>query len=559
MVNFQQPFFKKIIGTGEIPKKPNHTITNPIKQDVYVNSIEITPDAYFSRKGKIRILINDTVILKELEVGAYSGQKLFQIPLDNQILNKQSKIEFFVWNGLDRDKVSLSVNLQISDQPSSVVFSGIPTNVDELNSLISDNYISQQTQFQLDKLDSLIDSVDEISVSSETIPQAITQIQEELDSIPTPTGSYLTALNGIHSALIGLENGFDIDELFFVITTFNENLVYVADENPKLYDLLVSLKIQLEIASKNPALIPSRVDFLFPKRVYRNETAVQLINTKGNRNLIVLLGASTIEKPVNFSSGGSPGNVSINYTLSLGGNSTTSAGTVAGSQNAVVRTKVSKFDFKYPSVTDRQFDLDPSHSDKITIGTHNCVYAYTNHYFTTQYRHEASYTRTFDVYESDFANFSVETQLKNDVESSELRSIIGSKRYLRIVEKMSITIRTVYASSPNHANGSAVHTCPSSHYGNHTPSPTTFGDVADSSIVGGTARLSFEVKDANNNWFTLIPSTEVGAVTSGQQTTFEVGEAVSGHVLPSTQTHFRAKLAVTGGGIETSASIIRVA
>ena len=75
---------------------------------------------------------------------------------------------------------------------------------------------------------------------------------------------------------------------------------------------------------------------------------------------------------------------------------------------------------------------------------------------------------------------------------------------------------------------------------------------------GGSAKFSIQIKDASNNWQTLILSKEFGTITYGQQVLREIGESVSNHVLPSSQSLLRAVLEIEGG-IETSVSIIKVA
>ena len=184
-------------------------------------------------------------------------------------------------------------------------------------------------------------------------------------------------------------------------------------------------------------------------------------------------------------------------------------------------------------------------------------------YFLDTQTH-AHYTRTYDVFESEFEDFRIENQLKDNVPANEIQSVNGTKRYVRIVETLTILIKTIatrriiltqegrqFLSSADCSSGFQI--------GTLSVDAATYGNIGDSGIVGGTARLSFEVKDSDDVWYQHIASDEIGAITQGQKTLFEIGEAVSGHVLPSTQTHYRAKLQVTGGGIQTSVSIVRVA
>ncbi len=745
---YQKTFVKEIeTNVRKRPSNPQVKILNPLEKTIFVNSISLNFDPYFARRGKIVVEVGDDVVLPVAEVGAYRQSKTFQIPLENQEFYQQKSIKVWAWNPDSEENIFVVVKAKISESPVSLNSADESLSPEELNRQVSDNFVDNQVQVQLDKLDELIEevqnkeftanfdtapittkltevktavgllpqnhtdiinkltdtitainngafspteiitalnslisevanletdslgiqnaitsidetlakdditdndtdrfttlrgflvellngfdvpeidtaltnlvlyqnaqdrhpetkakiqvvianlnqikntntvgvvselvavrqsvndentnlgnkldgvksSVDGISVASETIPKAIEDINLEISN--GAEGDYLEALNLIKTALIGLRDDFDLDELNSVIQTLNTNLGEIRNNSDALGLLLDSLKISLEIAARNPSLIPSQVNFLFPKRVYRNETVTQFINTKGNRNLIVLLGASTIGSPDNLNHVDNPADVPINYNGFVTG----------GSQDAITRTKETRFDFKYPQFEDRLFDLHPEADISIDIASGSCRIYYPagknrgGHYITYGWVRRASYVRTFDVYESDSENFANETQLKDGVGIAELSAIVGTKRYLRIVETMVITISN-HTTSSNQTNvgqgSSSTTTCASSSVGNHTPVSTTFDDAMDDAIVGGTAAISFEVKDGNNDWFETIPSSEVGAITEGQKTVFEVGEAVSGHVLPSTQTHFRAKLTVTGGGIETSASLVRVA
>jgi len=80
-------------------------------------------------------------------------------------------------------------------------------------------------------------------------------------------------------------------------------------------------------------------------------------------------------------------------------------------------------------------------------------------------------------------------------------------------------------------------------------------EVYDNNQIGGTASISFELKDAQNNWAEIIPSSEFGTVTDGNSIAVQIGDTLTKkYALPSTQTNFRAKLSLTGGGLSTAVS-----
>ena len=164
---FQKNYIESLVGTAK-PDTPQFLLKNPQKKQLWVNSIELTPNSFFARKGKIVIKINGDFILPESEAGSYQRYKLFHVPLDKQELFKQKKIEIFVWNGIDDDEVQLSVNVLLSEESSNIPLAGVPTDTETLNRDISDSYIDRPIQFLSNTLSGKLDSV-KSSVDSENV------------------------------------------------------------------------------------------------------------------------------------------------------------------------------------------------------------------------------------------------------------------------------------------------------------------------------------------------------------------------------------------------------
>ena len=148
---YQKNYVKSLVGTNIKPKVPQLTIKNPLKKTLYVNAIELTPNVYFSKKGKVTIKINGDYILREDVAGSYANYKLFQVPLNHQELLHQKKIEIEVWNGIDSDQVQLTCNVLLTEERNSVNQSGIPLSQKELNELISDG-VSVDTKETIDAI-----------------------------------------------------------------------------------------------------------------------------------------------------------------------------------------------------------------------------------------------------------------------------------------------------------------------------------------------------------------------------------------------------------------------
>lgn len=91
-------------------------------------------------------------------------------------------------------------------------------------------------------------------------------------------------------------------------------------------------------------------------------------------------------------------------------------------------------------------------------------------------------------------------------------------------------------------------------------------EMYDGGKLGGTGTLSFEIKNSvTDEWQEYIASSEFGTISDGvtaivEQIGDNITKSVSGktYILPSTQDNFRAKYAVTGGGLTNAISIIKV-
>ena len=123
-----------------LTKKPSSsqiTIKNPLKKTIFVNSIQLSFDAYFSERGAVFIKINNNPILNK-KAGSLKNIKNLSVPLKNQEFFQQQKIEIFVWNGIDNNTISIGYDIKISEDPNSSVLSNVPLSQIQRNSEISD-------------------------------------------------------------------------------------------------------------------------------------------------------------------------------------------------------------------------------------------------------------------------------------------------------------------------------------------------------------------------------------------------------------------------------------
>ena len=355
---------------------------------------------------------------------------------------------------------------------------------------------------------------------------------------------------------------FPIRDKLFTLQRDEEFEIYTNTTNTDYtIGLGVSIELEHEDIPSSSILIPyvatpqeigSESEILFELLVRSGSNPYyKILDMKGFRNLIVLIQASMVESPT-LECPTMLTDADYSYSVST-----------SGSQ-IIVKENECRFDLI--SGENHNINFNPSAISNVGLGSFGCrvSYGYPTHnqgsgtdgtiyYITTN----AIYTRTYSIYGYDNADFSdtPETILE-DVTSSQLASVQTTKRFIKMIEKMSIAFTTAPATSTHQNNIGYGDTCSRNISGTHTPIPSTF-TVQDLNFVGGSAQLSFEVKDEDGNWYSYIDSDEINAVTHGGRVKVELGETRTGHILPSTPNSFRAKLEITGA-IQTGVSVIRV-
>ena len=91
-------------------------------------------------------------------------------------------------------------------------------------------------------------------------------------------------------------------------------------------------------------------------------------------------------------------------------------------------------------------------------------------------------------------------------------------------------------------------------------------ELYDANTFGGTASLSFQVKnDSSGNWVTAITSVQIGTITQGEEVVKIIGNVINdvandkfNFSLPQTQTDFRARLQISGGGLNIGVTVFLI-
>lgn len=141
MSSFQEPLVDVIdTNATKKPNSPQFKFSNPLKKTIFVNSIQLSFDAYFSEKGAILIKVNNNPIFSK-KAGSFKRLQNITIPLKNEEFLQQQKIEIFAWNGTDTDFVSVGYDIKISEDAESPLSSDTPLSQDVRNSAISEPQI----------------------------------------------------------------------------------------------------------------------------------------------------------------------------------------------------------------------------------------------------------------------------------------------------------------------------------------------------------------------------------------------------------------------------------
>ena len=445
-MTFSKSILKKIT-TSETtrPNFPQITIENPLDDDTIINGIELILSAEFSKKGRIRIEINDVPIFDETDSAQFEGYGKYPIPL-GKTLRRSETVKIWGWNGDDSNTLEVSANMSISKIPEQFNSQAVPLGKDVFNQVVSES--------------------------------------EEI----------------------------------------------------------------------------------FPFAVYSGVPKTALIDLQGYKKFIVTMSASTIptiteEQALDQSQQGTVEDVFFDFTQTTG--STTLA--VSGYEETDDYDVSQIIDLG--STRDRSLTFDEDKQNGFVVGSKLWNTAGTDSLSDGSHKRaeiQTVKTQTYDVYESDDPTFVSDVTTLETAVSSVSEPLITTKRYVKIVEHISVSFDHVDIDlgSENNIGGSQPDVTLDFDY---YKLPTLFTNWLDTLSQGGTAALSFEILGSGNQWIELISSSEFGTITSGNTVIRQIGDVVSqtgadkvGFVLPSTQTAFRAKLTLTNA-IETGVSILKVA
>ncbi len=115
---------------------PDYSFRNPLKEDLFLNALEFSFDPIFSLKGELQVWINDNIIFdsKNIELKNYA---LISVPLNNQEFLHQEKIRIFTKNNFDNQKIGFEVTIKIGNVAENLSRPNVPLSRNDLAQVYS--------------------------------------------------------------------------------------------------------------------------------------------------------------------------------------------------------------------------------------------------------------------------------------------------------------------------------------------------------------------------------------------------------------------------------------
>lgn len=306
---------------------------------------------------------------------------------------------------------------------------------------------------------------------------------------------------------------------------------------------------------------------IFEYKIYQNETREFLINTKGRGHMLLTMASSTVNPPQiiddTFPVDSIPLPLEIQLILTFSQN-------YSGANSWYYRTweircdNIPALPLKY---TSQYLLIDYLNTDRKNItftllSTTPSVLEFTHTYISAQFTDG----RTTKNIRYSTVKFEILNSIKHIVEASDDITFSSGvetlgeydslgvpvtkqysdiyKRYVRIREEITCTFP-----SPN--NQTLVPIIPNASL-SFTPSAKSITptEYFDELLHGGTAKLYFQLQGVNNQWFVILPSATLDAVTQGESKLIRY--SIAG--IPPSQSRFRAVLEVVGS-LQTGVTI----
>ncbi|MCJ8305661.1 MAG: hypothetical protein HRU07_01265 [Nitrosopumilus sp.] len=515
-MTFQEQFLESAKSDSRKKSKTQIKIKNPLEKDIFVNAISLVADVYFSLKGRCEIKINNNVEFTPKD-NAFKLRKEILIPLENQILKQNGSIDISIWNPVDDDVVELSALVIISEHSGNVTISGQAVDDSTMLKGISGGAGNEADTHDIFPYQIYRDETKEFLINTKGRENMLLTMASSNVLAPKIINHNFTPETKSNPFQFKINSSVDNTP----DSTSGVSRIY-ASAGP-VRNRNWSTQTEAEWYYVTEYLNTLRDVTLSDNKILDDATYGEFVD-----KYLLIDGQGIADKELKFDF-----------------DSTGFSQDVTSGVMAVTLTKIIKYQrtqtAKYVPAAGGTF-----FTRKVVVTPWT---AYTP--VSTSYSYKSATVTlrskiTFEIEVSDDVNFAIFRKIK-DVTSNGTLTVTFSEKYMRI--KRIVTGEKLIV---NYGSSGGVSTADLSY-------PDITSDYSVSNLIdleshGGTASLSFLLKGVNDQWFTLLKSSELDAVTQGESKL--IRHDIAG--IPPSQSRFKAVLQVTGS-LKTGVTIDLVA
>ena len=229
------------------PATPQFRERGKFNQDVYISDIRIQMDARFSAYGALEVRVNDILVFRQAQKGAFSQNRNISLNTTNITLREGNYVEVYIWNSVNTDPVQAGISYSYGMEPLTPASIGESRPSLELNQELSTEAggLDQDTKNLLAELGKLRANIGarRITIDVDDLRQKITAATEAIESGESVAGirARITEIYDILGEQAIANTLPEITaQLEGIITAINNNDIEI--ETEQLEDLIDDLK-----------------------------------------------------------------------------------------------------------------------------------------------------------------------------------------------------------------------------------------------------------------------------------------------------------------------------
>ena len=122
---FSKQFPKSLTTSNtSIPDEPDFTVTNPLKENIFCNGVEVVCTPEFTRKGVMIIKVDGVTHYDSRNTSGFIRIGKMPITLNAEI-KRDVKVEIFIFNQVDSNNIGCNVTVFLSLESKQLDSKGI--------------------------------------------------------------------------------------------------------------------------------------------------------------------------------------------------------------------------------------------------------------------------------------------------------------------------------------------------------------------------------------------------------------------------------------------------